>query len=173
MPTCCFECTECSDGEYSDHKGRSFCLLLPVTVHKHSGNPSDVSFRRQHLHQVSKQLLVQWEPHLLLSEGNRVPGLVGTLWDRFGHLRGLGGSLDGICDGSLCQISQHSHREGLEPRTVLRPLVVPHLLFFQLSHLHRGASRLDLPFTPACFWDQFCPLHLLHPGENQQGSFGV
>lgn len=21
MPTCCFECTECSDGEYSDHKG--------------------------------------------------------------------------------------------------------------------------------------------------------
>lgn len=39
MPTCCFECTECSDGEYSNHKGRSFCLLLPVTVHKHSGNP--------------------------------------------------------------------------------------------------------------------------------------
>lgn len=22
MPTCCFECTECSDGEYSNHKGK-------------------------------------------------------------------------------------------------------------------------------------------------------
>uniref|UniRef100_A0A3B3T2I2 Extracellular calcium-sensing receptor n=1 Tax=Paramormyrops kingsleyae TaxID=1676925 RepID=A0A3B3T2I2_9TELE len=29
MPTCCFECTECSDGEYSDHKDASVCTKCP------------------------------------------------------------------------------------------------------------------------------------------------
>ncbi|KAI4902495.1 hypothetical protein NFI96_014848, partial [Prochilodus magdalenae] len=29
MPTCCFECTECSDGEYSDHKDASICTKCP------------------------------------------------------------------------------------------------------------------------------------------------
>uniref|UniRef100_A0A8C7Y0X1 Extracellular calcium-sensing receptor n=1 Tax=Oryzias sinensis TaxID=183150 RepID=A0A8C7Y0X1_9TELE len=29
MPTCCFECTECSDGEYSDHKDSSVCTKCP------------------------------------------------------------------------------------------------------------------------------------------------
>ncbi|KAG1957829.1 extracellular calcium-sensing receptor [Pimephales promelas] len=28
-PTCCFECTECSDGEYSDHKDASVCSKCP------------------------------------------------------------------------------------------------------------------------------------------------
>ncbi|KAL2094438.1 hypothetical protein ACEWY4_009157 [Coilia grayii] len=30
MPTCCFECTECSDGEYSDHKDASICSKCPT-----------------------------------------------------------------------------------------------------------------------------------------------
>ncbi|XP_056267623.1 extracellular calcium-sensing receptor [Pseudoliparis swirei] len=29
MPTCCFECTECSDGEYSNHKDASVCTKCP------------------------------------------------------------------------------------------------------------------------------------------------
>ncbi|XP_077596552.1 extracellular calcium-sensing receptor isoform X1 [Stigmatopora nigra] len=29
MPTCCFECTECSDGEYSNHKDASICSKCP------------------------------------------------------------------------------------------------------------------------------------------------
>ncbi|XP_010868833.3 extracellular calcium-sensing receptor isoform X1 [Esox lucius] len=29
MPTCCFECTECSEGEYSDHKDASVCTKCP------------------------------------------------------------------------------------------------------------------------------------------------
>ena len=35
MPTCCFKCTECSDGEYSHHKGNAahaiscYCLQTP------------------------------------------------------------------------------------------------------------------------------------------------
>ncbi|KAJ7996264.1 hypothetical protein DPEC_G00235290 [Dallia pectoralis] len=29
MPTCCFECTECSEGEYSDHKDASICTKCP------------------------------------------------------------------------------------------------------------------------------------------------
>uniref|UniRef100_A0A3P9CQR0 Extracellular calcium-sensing receptor n=1 Tax=Maylandia zebra TaxID=106582 RepID=A0A3P9CQR0_9CICH len=29
MPTCCFECTECSDGEYSNHKDASVCAKCP------------------------------------------------------------------------------------------------------------------------------------------------
>ncbi|XP_046899088.1 extracellular calcium-sensing receptor [Hypomesus transpacificus] len=29
MPTCCFECTECSDGEYTDHKDASICSKCP------------------------------------------------------------------------------------------------------------------------------------------------
>uniref|UniRef100_W5KZK6 Extracellular calcium-sensing receptor n=1 Tax=Astyanax mexicanus TaxID=7994 RepID=W5KZK6_ASTMX len=29
MPTCCFECTECSDGEFSDHKDASVCTKCP------------------------------------------------------------------------------------------------------------------------------------------------
>ncbi|KAM9780775.1 extracellular calcium-sensing receptor isoform 1-T1 [Syngnathus typhle] len=29
MPTCCFECSECSDGEYSNHKDASICIKCP------------------------------------------------------------------------------------------------------------------------------------------------
>ncbi|XP_061903647.1 extracellular calcium-sensing receptor [Entelurus aequoreus] len=29
MPMCCFECTECSDGEYSNHKDASICTKCP------------------------------------------------------------------------------------------------------------------------------------------------
>ncbi|TNN79423.1 Extracellular calcium-sensing receptor [Liparis tanakae] len=29
MPTCCFECTECSDGEYSNHRDASVCTKCP------------------------------------------------------------------------------------------------------------------------------------------------
>ncbi|XP_066555246.1 extracellular calcium-sensing receptor isoform X2 [Amia ocellicauda] len=29
MPTCCFECKECSDGEFSDHKDASVCTKCP------------------------------------------------------------------------------------------------------------------------------------------------
>lgn len=39
MPTCCFECTECSDGEYSDHKG-----IMKPNMHSRtfSKNPTKV-----------------------------------------------------------------------------------------------------------------------------------
>lgn len=130
-------------------------------------------YRCQRVHQVSKQLLVQWKPHILLPEGNWVSFLDGAVWDSLGHMCGAGCCLDSLCDGSLCQISQHPHSEGHKPRTILRPPLLTYLLLLQLAHLHRTATGLDVPFTPARLWDQFCSLHLLHPGENQQSALGI
>lgn len=122
--------------------------------------------RCQCLHKVSKQLMVQWEPHILLPEGNRVSLLDRTIWDCTGHMCSIGCFLDSFCDGSLCQISQHPNCEGHKPRAVLCSPVLTDLLLFQLTHIHWRATGLDMLFTPTRLWDQFRSLYLLHPCEN-------
>lgn len=82
-------------------------------------------------------------------------------------------SADVLRDGRICAISEHANSQGFEQRAVLPAAVLVNLLFLQFARVHRRASGLDVSSASARIRHQLCPVHLLHPGEDQPGSSGV
>lgn len=130
-------------------------------------------FRCQCLYQMSQQFLVQWEPHFLFPEGDRVSGVVRAVRHRSVPAGRALRSPDVLRDGCVCAIPEHAHSQGFEPGALLPAAVLVNLLFFQLAGLHRRATGLDVSPASARVRHQLCLVHLLHPGEDQPGSSGV